>query len=60
MGNRVTAKTEVEGLDIHEMGVPAYVDEDSIAVQVAGEQHIAAHGPGVPGAKKDDRGVTVS
>jgi Amt family ammonium transporter len=60
MGNRVTAKTEVEGLDIHEMGVSAYVDEDSVAVQVAGEQHIAAHGPGVPGAKKADQGVPVS
>jgi Amt family ammonium transporter len=28
MGMRVSAKTEIEGLDIHEMGVPGYVNED--------------------------------
>src|SRR5262249_38690368 len=31
IGNRVPAKDEIEGLDIPEMGVAGYVDEDSIA-----------------------------
>lgn len=48
IGNRTSAKTEVEGLDIPEMGVEGYVNEDSIAVQVAGQEHISVFGPGVP------------
>lgn len=51
VGNRVSARTEVEGLDIHEMGVMGYVDEDSIAVQVAGQEHLSTFGPGVPAKK---------
>ena len=48
IGNRVTAKTEIEGLDINEMGIPGYAHEETYHVQVAGEEHIATHGPGVP------------
>jgi Amt family ammonium transporter len=49
IGNRVPAKAEVEGLDIPEMGVLGYMNADTHAVQVAGEEHITTHGPGVPG-----------
>jgi Amt family ammonium transporter len=47
-GNRPTARAEIEGLDIHEMGVPGYVNEDTVAVQTAGIEHLSTHGPGVP------------
>ncbi len=33
MGNRTTAKTEIDGLDIHEMGLAGYVHEDVRAVE---------------------------
>lgn len=52
IGNRVPAKDEIEGLDIPEMGVMGYVNEDSIAVQVAGQEYLNSFGPGVPKAKK--------
>ena len=52
MGMRVSAMTEIEGLDIHEMGVAGYFNEDTRPVQLAGEEHISTHGPGVPKAKK--------
>jgi ammonium transporter, Amt family len=48
VGNRASAMAEIEGLDIHEMGVPGYCDEDTPRVRIAGEEHIAAYGPGVP------------
>ena len=48
VGNRTTAKAEIEGLDIPEMGVQGYVNEDPNPVQIAGEEHIATYGPGVP------------
>ena len=48
MGIRVTAKAEIEGLDIPEMGVLGYVNEDPITVKVLGDQHLDTHGPGVP------------
>ena len=48
MGNRVPASVEVGGLDVPEMGVEGYVNEDSVAVQVAGQEHIETYGPGVP------------
>jgi Amt family ammonium transporter len=48
IGNRVSAKTEIEGLDIPEMGVLGYITEDTRAIQVAGEEFLATHGPGVP------------
>jgi Amt family ammonium transporter len=48
IGNRVSAKTEIEGLDIPEMGVLGYINEDTRAVQLAGEEFLATHGPGVP------------
>jgi ammonia channel protein AmtB len=48
IGNRTTAKGEIEGLDISEMGVKGYSMEDPPFVQVAGEEHIATHGAGVP------------
>jgi Amt family ammonium transporter len=48
MGLRVSAREEIEGLDIHEMGVSGYVEEDTIAVQVAGQEHLTSFGPGVP------------
>jgi Amt family ammonium transporter len=47
-GNRVTAKDEIAGLDITEMGVPGYVVEDPIDVKRAGQDHLTTHGPGVP------------
>jgi Amt family ammonium transporter len=47
-GNRVTAKDEITGLDITEMGVPGYVVEDPIDVKRAGQDHLTTHGPGVP------------
>jgi Amt family ammonium transporter len=60
IGNRTPAITEVDGLDIPEMGVMGYVNEDSVAVQVAGQQHISEHGPGVPGKpKSSDKAVPV-
>lgn len=40
IGNRVSAKIEVEGLDIPEMGVMGYVNEDTIAVQIAGREQL--------------------
>jgi Amt family ammonium transporter len=48
IGNRTTAKAEIEGLDIHEMGVAGYVFEEAYPVQQAGQEHIATFGPGVP------------
>jgi ammonium transporter, Amt family len=48
IGNRVTAKTEIEGLDINEMGIPGYAHEEAYHVQIAGAEHIATYGPGVP------------
>jgi Amt family ammonium transporter len=48
IGNRVSAKAEIEGLDIPEMGVLGYINEDTRAVQIAGEDFLATHGPGVP------------
>jgi hypothetical protein len=47
-GNRVTAKGEILGLDITEMGVPGYVSEDPIEVKMAGQDHLTTQGPGVP------------
>jgi len=55
VGNRVAALTEVAGLDVREMGVAGYVPEDTIAVQVAGQEYLSAYGPGVPGRKPADR-----
>ena len=48
IGNRVPAKAEIEGLDIPEMGVPGYVNEDTIAVQVAGQEHLQPSAPASP------------
>ena len=56
MGNRVSAAVEIAGLDVHEMGVEGYINEDTHHVQMAGQAHIETHGPGVPkkvGATKD-------
>ena len=54
IGNRTTAKAEIEGLDIHEMGVPGYSMEDPYFVQIAGEEYIATHGPAsIPTAKPE-------
>jgi Amt family ammonium transporter len=47
-GNRVTARDEITGLDITEMGVPGYVIEDPIEVKRAEEDHLNHFGPGVP------------
>ena len=47
-GNRVSAKDEITGLDITEMGVPGYVIEDPIDVKRAGQDHLTTFGPGVP------------
>lgn len=59
IGNRVSARDEVQGLDIPEMGVMGYVNEDSIAVQVAGQEHLNVFGPGVPSKKHAEREVPV-
>jgi hypothetical protein len=48
IGNRVSARAEVEGLDVPEVGVLGYVSEDTYAVQTAGQDYLAAYGPGVP------------
>jgi hypothetical protein len=56
VGNRTTARGEIEGLDISEMGVPGYAMEDPPFIQLAGEEHVSTHGPGVPpGAKADTK-----
>jgi Amt family ammonium transporter len=52
IGNRTTAKAEIEGLDIHEMGVPGYSLEDPYPIRLAGEEYIATHGDVVPGVVK--------
>ena len=48
VGNRVSARVEVEGLDIPETGVLGYVAEETHIVATAGQKHLASHGPGVP------------
>ena len=48
IGNRVSAKAEVEGLDVPEMGVLGYVTEETYAVQTANQDYLATFGPGVP------------
>jgi Amt family ammonium transporter len=53
IGNRPTAKAEIEGLDIHEMGVPGYSLEDPYPVLIAGEEFIATYGDRVPKGVKD-------
>ena len=67
-GNRVTAKDEIAGLDITEMGVPGYVMEDPIEVKRACQDHLTVYGPGVPrktmtngssGASTPERNVPV-
>ena len=58
MGNRVTAKDEIQGLDIPEMGILGYVNEDPVIVQNAGQEHLNTHGPGVP--KKGGAGASAS
>lgn len=57
IGNRTTAREEIQGLDIPEMGVQGYVNEDSVAVQVAGQEHLSTYGPGVPSKPAADRQV---
>jgi Amt family ammonium transporter len=60
IGNRTTAKAEIEGLDIHEMGVPGYTMEDPYFVQIAGEEYIATHGgQSVPTLKPEPSKVPV-
>jgi Amt family ammonium transporter len=50
IGNRTSAKAEIEGLDVHEMGVSGYTTEDPRFVQLAGEEFVATYGAGtVPG-----------
>jgi ammonium transporter, Amt family len=48
IGNRTEAKDEVDGLDIPEMGVLGYLNEDTHSVQIAGEEYLSTYGPGVP------------
>ena len=48
IGNRVSARAEVEGLDVPEMGVLGYVPEETYAVQTASQDYLATFGPGVP------------
>ncbi|HEY2155490.1 MAG TPA: ammonium transporter [Isosphaeraceae bacterium] len=42
MGNRTPASVEIDGLDIPEMGVLGYVNEDVQAVQFAGQEILGA------------------
>jgi Amt family ammonium transporter len=58
VGNRTTARGEIEGLDISEMGVPGYAMEDPHVVQIAGEEHLATHGPGAVVPVKDNGAKT--
>ena len=55
IGNRTTAKAEIEGLDIHEMGVEGYAHEETRAVELAGAEHIASYGHGVPSPSAGER-----
>ncbi len=59
IGNRTAARVEVYGLDIPEMGIQGYVNEDSVAVQVAGQEHLSKYGPGVPSKKVVESEVPV-
>jgi Amt family ammonium transporter len=56
IGNRPSAKAEIEGLDIPEMGLLGYVNEDVRAVQLAGMEHLETLGPNVPGGRKVSTG----
>ncbi len=38
IGNRTSAKAEIDGIDVSEMGVLGYVNEDVRAVELAGQQ----------------------
>ena len=49
VGNRVSARAEVEGLDVPEMGVLGYVPEETYAVQTASQDYLATFGPGAGG-----------
>ncbi len=57
IGNRVSARAEIEGLDVPEMGVLGYVDEDTYAVQTAGQDFLATFGPGVPAKGEPKAGL---
>ena len=59
IGNRVSARAEVEGLDVPEMGVLGYVPEETYAVQTASQDYLATFGPGVPpkGSSSPARGA---
>ncbi len=59
IGNRTDAKAEVDGLDIPEMGVFGYSDEDPTAVQIAGQEYLSTSGTGVPAKKSSDHQVPV-
>jgi len=52
VGNRVSAKVEIEGLDIPEMGVHGYVNDDTHEVASLGQLHISTHGAGIPTASQ--------
>ena len=60
IGNRVSARAEVEGLDVPEMGVLGYVPEETYAVQTASQDYLATFGPGVPpkGSSSPAKGAT--
>jgi len=57
MGNRVSARAEIEGLDIHEMGVAGYTMEETHAIERAGHEHLNTYGPGVPKPVKNGQGT---
>ena len=42
IGNRPSARVEIEGLDLPEMGVFGYLNEDTLAVQLAGQQRLTS------------------
>ena len=58
MGNRVSARVEIEGLDIHEMGIAGYTMEETRTIEQAGHEHLSTYGPGVPKGTKNGHGTT--
>ncbi|MFO0959308.1 MAG: hypothetical protein U0800_18060 [Isosphaeraceae bacterium] len=45
-GNRATARAEVEGLDLFEVGAHAYMAEEPVAMQAAGLEYLRSQVPG--------------
>lgn len=59
IGNRTDAKAEVDGLDIPEMGVFGYSNEDTNVVQLAGQEYLSSSGKGGASKKSSDHQVPI-